>query len=108
MAGEFRHDLEPAVERAEAEILQIVHELVPEATLKRFGPIDIRGPVWLCWVVTPTDEARDMLAANGFLRPRLLTAATLATGGLPPKELHFQSQETVDRDYKGQWLYAMR
>jgi hypothetical protein len=106
MVGEFRTDLEPVVIRAEAEILKIVHAVVPDATLRRIGPMDITGPEWSCWIVTSTDRERERVAGDSALLERLHKAA--ADAGFAPRGFAVQSQETVDREYEGSWFYAMR
>jgi hypothetical protein len=104
MTGEWRYDLEPSVSRCETAILKIVGEIAPTARLNRIGPIDINGPSWSCWVITETDQERDRLAGDKLLRARLERAAA----EFPPNAFAFQSQETVDRDFRGSWFYAMR
>ena len=106
MIGEFRTDLEPLVIRAEAEILRIVRVVVPEAKLNRIGPIDLDGPSWSCWIITPTDAERDRIKDEEGLLTSLWRAASDA--GFAPDGFTFQSQETVDRDYGGSWFFAMR
>ena len=105
MIGDFRDDLLPEIARTEAIILQAISQLVPTAKLKRIGPIDFDPPEWACWIVTSLDEERDRLACDASLNERLVLAAN---AGFPPTSFTFQSEETVARDYKGSWFYAMR
>lgn len=99
----YRTDLEPAVVLAEAKILELVHELMPSAGLKRIGPMDFGQPSWLCWVVTETDAERDQLSRNDMLLERLQSCSDFL-----PSSFTFQSEETVRRDFDGNWFYAMR
>lgn len=103
--GDFRKDLEPEVERTEALILSVVQEEVPSARLERIGPIDCHPPRWSCWIITNTDAERDALANDVKLNQRIGVAAR---AGFSPDSFTFQSQESVVRDYKGSWFYAMR
>lgn len=103
----YRRDLEPQVKGAEDAILKIVREKVPRATLRRVGPLDFgNGPSWSCWVVTLTDNERDALARDAALLERLNAEA--AKAGLAPDGFTMQSEETVARDFEGNWFYAMR
>lgn len=66
--------------------------------------------VWV-WLATATDAQRDALSGEEPLLKDVREA--VASAGYPPDELHnihstVQSQETVDRDYKGSWFYALR
>jgi len=99
-------DLEPAVLRAEAAILEIVRELVPNARLSRIGPTDFGVPSWSCWVITPTDRERNRIQGDKGPLARLDLAA--AKAGFAPAVFVVESEETVDRDYQGSWFYAMR
>jgi hypothetical protein len=100
----YRNDLEPSVVRSEVEILTIVRSVVPTAELRRTGPTGHDTPSWSCWITTVTDEERDRVRNNDALMARL----ALATTEFPPDSFTVQSRETVDRDYKGSWFYAMR
>ncbi len=93
--------------RVEAEILKIVHALVPEAELKRIGPLGTdEKSTWSCWIITATDEERDCIKNDSELIARLWKVSSDA--GFAPDGFMVQSQETVQRDYKGNWFYAMR
>ena len=110
MKDHDRPDLVPAVERAEAEILRIVRTIVPNASLIRTGPYDFgRGAYWACTITTKTDDERDRivrLAEDKELFLRLRNAAIDA--GFAPRAFGVESQETVDRDYKGSWGLALK
>jgi hypothetical protein len=103
----FRTDLEPSVTRVEAEILKAIHAIVPTAELKRIGPLgtDVSSS-WSCWIVTATDVERDRIKNDIALMARLWKVSSDA--GYAPDSFMIQSNETVERDYKGSWFYAMR
>lgn len=72
-----------------------------------FGTSD---EVWV-WLATTTDAQRDALPSKEPLLSAVREA--VAEVGYPVAELDnihstVQSQETVDRDYKGSWFYALR
>jgi hypothetical protein len=102
----FRTDLEPTVIRTENEILGAVRRLVPDAELKRIGPMGLPTPSWSCWIATQTDKDRDRIKDDAAFLAKLYDLA--ASSGFAPSTFVVQSQETVDRDYKGSWFYAMR
>jgi hypothetical protein len=102
----FRNDLEPQVLRAEAKILDAVRRMVPSAELKRVGPMGLPAPSWSCWITTQTDVDRDRIKKDSALLAELFELA--AKAGFAPDTFVVQSQETVDREYKGSWFYAMR
>jgi hypothetical protein len=110
MKDHDRPDLVLAVERAEAEILRIVRTIVPNASLDRAGPLDFgKGAYWVCTIKTKTDEERDRivkLAQEEEFFLRLRNAAIDA--GFAPRAFGVESQETVDRDYKGSWGLALK
>lgn len=66
--------------------------------------------VWV-WLGTATDAERDAMPEN---MPYLVEVSTvLQAVDLPPADVGeigtaAQSQETVDRDYEGNWFYALR
>jgi len=65
----------------------------------------------LIWLVTDTDEERGSVAEHGFFRAEVLSALT--DSGLAPELVHHtgitvQSQESVDRDWDGNWRHAMQ
>lgn len=103
----FRTDLEPAVVRAEAEILRIVQAIVPKVELKRIGPLGTDDKSsWSCWIVTATDIERDVIKNDSALIAKLWKASSDA--GFAPDSFTVQSHETVKRDYRDNWFYAMR
>jgi hypothetical protein len=113
MQDYHRPDLIPVVERAEAEILRIVRTIVPNADLIRIGPYDFgavtHGAYWSCAIKTNTDGERDRivrLAQEDEFFLRLRNAAIDA--GFAPRSFGVESQETVNRDYKGSWGLAMK
>lgn len=63
------------------------------------------------WLVTASDAQRDALGGGQPLHDEV--GAILTEAGLAARHAYFagttaQSQETVDRDYEGNWFYALR
>jgi hypothetical protein len=89
----------------------LVRATVPEASLFYFGAIEIRPNNLAVWTRVDTDAQRDRLAADTSLR--LAMRQALAAEGYPAWALSgvafaFQSDETVKRDYEGNWWYAIK
>ena len=91
--------MEPPVTPAEMCILHIVQKVVPNARFERITT----GTSWSFWIITPTDKERDIIKADSELLGRLLDAASDAGFG----SFTLQSQETVDRDHAGSWLFVV-
>ena len=102
----FRTDLESSVTSTETEILKIARAVVPNAELKRIGPMGAANPSWSCWIITATNFERDRIKDDSEIIAKLWKAASDA--GFPPDSFTVQSHESVKRDYKGSWFYAMR
>jgi hypothetical protein len=103
----FRTDLEPSVVRAEAAILKIISAVIPNVQLKRIGPLGTDDKSsWSCWIITATDVERDRIKNDSALMANLWKVSSDA--GFAPDSFTVQSQETVERDFKGSWFYAMR
>ncbi|MFN8052790.1 MAG: hypothetical protein U0Q22_15200 [Acidimicrobiales bacterium] len=64
------------------------------------------------WLGTDTDEQRDSLAIRSSLSDdvgRILLASDLPSDEVGPiGPTTVQSQQCVDRDYRGNWFYALR
>jgi len=93
--------LRPQYDQSQAKVLEVARDVVPRATAFRIGPYKYGWGRWSVWIVTPTDEERDQLKQDPMLQMRLLAAT--ADDQFPPCNFEFESQETVDRDYGGDW-----
>ena len=63
------------------------------------------------WLVTASDEEKAEVKGRGLLRAEVLAA--LGDAGVAPDLVErtvvgVESQETVDRDFEGNWYYAMK
>jgi hypothetical protein len=90
------------------------------ALLDAFAPLGVSalrampspGEPWIgVWMQTSTDRERELLRTNARTVPWV--REILAAAGFPVDEARdanvtIQSQETVDRDYRGSWFFAMR
>ena len=63
------------------------------------------------WLVTSTDAERDAVARQGFFREEVLAKLAEAGVGDPPLSkagVTVESEESVERDWQGNWWYAMK
>ncbi|MBX7249403.1 MAG: hypothetical protein K1X35_10225 [Caulobacteraceae bacterium] len=100
-----------AIAAAQAAIIRLAREKVPSAGAFHIGAVDISPANLAFWITTPTDAERDRLKADEDLR-RAFRAA-LADAGYPPDSIShvgfaYESQETCDRDYGGNWWYVIK
>jgi hypothetical protein len=99
-------ELAQAFVTSEANVLREVSKVFPAAEIAAVGPLCVSDLAsWGCWIKVDTDERRDALMADEILMRRL---AREAEAGGWPAIITVESQETVDRDYEGSWLYRLR
>lgn len=88
-----------------------IRVLLPGTKVLTFGATHIDPKHLAVWIKTRTDLERDQLKANPALVEQIRSA--LLRAGYPPLAvpevcISFESQETVDRDYKGQWFLRFK
>ena len=92
-----------AFERSRDALLTEARQHCPEAEVIHYGPdLDERSGWWGAIVNVNTDDTKRSLQSNEVLMRRLRKAAE--AGGFAPEELAIESEETVQRDYKGNWF----
>lgn len=95
-----------------------VAEAVPAIVAAGVG-LGVVGAHWflafhgypVVWLVTATDGEKAEVAERGLLRAEVLTAlreSGVQADLLEQTHVTVESQETVDRDYEGNWYYAMK
>jgi hypothetical protein len=97
--------------RARRAIKRLVRRYCPRAKLFSFGATWIDPRYLAIWIATETDDERDRLRAM----PDLIDAFRQALGdaGYPPAAIpevgfEFESEETVRRDYGGNWFHRTK
>lgn len=99
------------IRRAERRVRQLVCARFPCCRVWSFGATDIDPKYLAIWISTDTDAERDALAGDDALRRHLydvLREVGYPAGAVDQVAFGFESQETVDREYQGNWYYAMK
>ena len=97
------------IRRAKREIRRLARQRCPEAGVFSFGATKIHPRHLAIWIATQTDEHRDGLRRDQDFQKEL--RVVLLHAGYPPAAVPlvafaFESQETVNRDFAGNWHYA--
>src|SRR5262245_37730396 len=99
------------IHRAERAILALVRARVPGGGVFSIGAVDIDPRHLAIWIQTDTDAQRDALRQDLGLQAGV--RAALREAGYPEAAIGgvgiaVESEETVKRDYGGNWWYAIK
>ena len=81
------------------------------AGIFHFGAVDIHPKHLAYWITTATDAQRDRLAADSEMQDefrRILMREGYPADAILEVGFAFQSEETVERDYGGNWFHAVK
>lgn len=103
--------LRQAVRRAEIAITSDVRRTIPDARVTSFGAIDLYPACLAFWICVATDAQRDALLGDPTFAARM--RRIVADCGYPQDSVDrvgftSESDETVDRDWGGNWYHAMK
>jgi len=103
--------LRPIIRRAKRGIKELARQRCPNAKVFTFGATHLDPRLLAIWVTTKTDKERDDLANDVDLHEHL--RAVLLQAGYPPEAVPhigfaFESQQTVDRDFAGNWYHRIK
>lgn len=103
--------LEPIIKTALARIIALARADCASAGAFHIGAVEISPACLAVWVTAKTDKERDRLKGSAALlasfRQALAEAGYPATA-IPHVGFAFESQETVDRDWKGSWWACIK
>ena len=103
--------LRATISRIEEIIRHYVRQRYPDAEIFSFGAHDISAVHLAIWTKTTTDEQRDKLSRDTSLLNHyrsILLAEGYPPEAVPHVSFAFQSEETVKREYDGNWWYAVK
>jgi hypothetical protein len=103
--------LEFTIFRAKRKIKKIVRGHCPNAKVFHFGATNVNPRYLAIWIALKTDAERDLLQPDSHLQQQFrdaLVEAGYPSSAVPSIVFTFESQETVDRDFKGSWWNRMK
>jgi hypothetical protein len=104
-------DLRPTIERIERDALAVAKARFACAKVFTIGATDIDPRYFAVWVTTDTDAQRDALANDPAFKEALV--AVIQAAGYPPEAIPhvafaFESEETVQREWDGDWWACIK
>ena len=103
--------LEATIEAAEKRIKSLAQLHCAKAKTFHFGAVDIHPKHLAIWITTPSDAERDRLRTLPGLEAKFRQAlrdAGYPEDAVPLVGFAYESQETVDRHYGGNWWHAVK
>jgi hypothetical protein len=104
-------DLKRVISRAEREALSLAQKQFGCCKVFSFGAVDIDPKNLAVWTTTDTDAQRDELLSSGALINQfrvVFRAAGYPESAVLDIRFEFESQQTVDRDFNGNWWHAVK
>lgn len=104
-------NLKKIIKKSEKSILKIARQKYECCNVFSFGATDIDPKHLAIWVTTDSDSQRDTLIDDaGFQKAArdILRKNGYPEESIPLVVITFESEETVKRDYEGNWWYAVK
>jgi hypothetical protein len=99
------------IARARGKIRQLVRAKYPDARISSFGASAI-SPIYLCMCIDmQRDSEKEDLLADAELMNRMREAlrdSRYPANAISAVTFSIESQQTVDRDFGGNWFYARK
>lgn len=103
--------LAPIIAAAGQKMLELARTKEASAGIFHFGAVDIHPRHLAYWITTATDAQRDRLAGDSEMQDefrRILMRAGYPADAILEVGFAYQSEETVQRDFGGNWFYAVK
>lgn len=103
--------LSPIIAASGEQMVALARTRVASAGIFHFGAVDIHPKHLAYWITTTTDAERDQLAADSAMQDefrRILLREGYPADAVLEVGFAFQSEETVQRDFGGDWFYAVK
>ena len=103
--------LSPTIHRVRANVRAVLSRQYPLATVSSYGATELDPRHFVVTIDVSTDRERDQIDRDAALKDRLrqaLVDADYPATAIPKVGFHVESQETVDRDFGGNWYQARK
>ena len=103
--------LNKIINKSKKNILEIARQKYECSNVFTFGATDIDPKNLAIWVTTDSDSQRDTLINDaGFQKDvrDILRKNNYPEESIPLVVITFESEETVKRDYEGNWWYVVK
>ncbi len=103
--------LSPTIHRVRANVRAILSKQYPDATVGSYGQTGADPRPFVVTINTSRDRERDEIRRDPLLRDRFrqaLVDADYPASAIPRVGFDVQSQQTVDRDFGGDWYQARK
>ncbi len=99
------------ITKTEKAVKELARQKYKSCNVLSFGATDIDPKHLAIWITTDTDSQRDILSKDASFKEAV--RGILRENGYPERAIPFvgitfESEETVQRDYDGNWWHAVK